>query len=85
MTIGESRAQVATPTESNDIATKGYVDSKSASVDSNGGLESNSDDQLRIKTDNTNGDSGVGLSSDGLEVVNRVRTAGDTMTGDSHH
>ena len=28
ITIGEARAQVATPTESNDIATKGYVDSR---------------------------------------------------------
>lgn len=51
------------------------------SVDPVGGLELSLLDQLRIKPDVTSGDSGVGLSGDGLEVVDRVKTAGDTMTG----
>lgn len=58
------------------------VASAAVSIDPAGGLEQNASDQLRIKIDNTSGDSGLSLSTDGLEVVNRVRTAGDTMTGE---
>lgn len=52
-----------------------------ASVDPSGGLELNLEGELKIKPDTASGDSGVGLSSDGLEIVSRVKTAGDTMTG----
>lgn len=58
------------------------VESASAvAVDPVGGVELNLTAQLRIKPDTTSGDSGVGLSADGLEIVNRVRSGGDTMTG----
>ena len=50
-------------------------------LDPNGGLQVVGG-LLSIKKDNTSGDSGVGLSSDGLEVVDRVKTGGDTMSGD---
>jgi len=56
--------------------------SHAIALDPVGGLELNGVSQLRIKADNTSGDSGVGLSADGLEIVGRVKTAGDTMTGD---
>ena len=46
-----------------------------------GGLEKNNEGLLKIKPDTTGSSSGVGLSSDGLEIVDRVKTAGDTMSG----
>jgi len=51
-------------------------------LDPDGGLGLNPSDQLQIKVDNTSGDPGLDLSSDGVEVVGRVKTAGDAMTGD---
>lgn len=54
----------------------------SVAVDPVGGLELNGLGQLRINVDNTSGNSGVGLSADGLSVVDRVIASGDTMTGD---
>jgi len=50
-------------------------------IDPEGGLQLNTSDQLRIKVDNTSGDSGVSLSTDGLSVVDRVKKSGDNMTG----
>jgi len=49
--------------------------------DPNGGLE-NSFGGLKIKVNSLSGSSGVSLTADGLSVVDRVKTAGDTMSGD---
>ena len=46
-------------------------------VDPVGGLELNSSNELRIKRDG-----GVQTNADGTSVIDRVETAGDTMTGD---
>ena len=52
------------------------------SVDPNGGLEITGGGDLKIKVDATSGDPGLNSNADGLSVINRVKTAGDTMTGD---
>ena len=49
-------------------------------VDPAGGIEKNTGGCLKIKPDTTT-DSGVGLSTDGLEIIGRVKKTGDTMSG----
>ena len=46
-------------------------------MDPVGGLELNSSNELRIKRDG-----GIQTDADGTSVIDRVETAGDTMTGD---
>ena len=56
--------------------------SSAVSVDPNGGLEITGGGDLKIKIDATSGDPGLNLNADGLSVIDRVKTAGDTMMGD---
>jgi len=50
-------------------------------LDPAGGLVLNVSDQLQIKVDNTSGNPGLALSTDGVEVVDRVKNSGDIITG----
>ena len=64
------------PIDAQDAATKNYVDTKDVKINAAGGITTDNDGLRILAAD------GLDVSLGGLKVINRVKTTGDSMTGD---